>query len=154
MLRLDAEIKDYRVEPSKMTLKETIKKDLFDAQKGADVKKVAILKLLWSEIGYLTVDKKDDDEGVLSMLKREARKRRDAVEIYKKAGDEDRQESEGYELEVIKGYLPEEMGEREIKKVVEQVTKETGLTGGQLIGAVMKKLSGRADGKLVAKVVG
>lgn len=154
MLRLDAEIKDYRVEPSKMTLKETIKKDLFDAQKVADVKKVAILKLLWSEIGYLTVDKKGDDEGVLSMLKREARKRKDAILIYEKAGDENRRENERYELKVIEGYLPEEMGEKEIKKVVEQVTKETGLTGGQLIGVVMKKLSGRADGKLVAKVVG
>ena len=154
MLRLDEGIRDYRVELSKMSLKETIKKDLFDAQKEADRGLVAILKLLWCEIGYLTVDKKDGDEGVLAMLKKESRKRKDAIEIYKKAGDKQRAEGEEYELKVISGYLPEEMGEEEIRKVVEEVVKETGLSGGQLIGMAMKKLGGRADGKLVAKVVG
>jgi uncharacterized protein len=137
-----------------MSLKETIKSDLINAQKEADRAFVAILKLLWSEIGYLTVDGKDDDKGVLAMLKKEARKRKDAVLIYKKAGDKQRVENEEYELKVISAYLPEEMGEEEIRKVVEEVAKESGLSGGQLIGAAMKKLGGKADGTLVAKIVG
>lgn len=90
-----------------MSLKETIKNDLLNAQKKADRSLVAILKLLWSEIGYLTVDGKDSDEGVLLMLKQESRKRKDAIEIYLKAEDKQRVESEEYELRVIKGYLHE-----------------------------------------------
>ena len=136
-----------------MNLKETIKTDLFNAQKKADRQLVAILKLLWSEIGYLTVDKKDDDKGVAAMLKREARKRKDAIEIYEKAGDKQRVKSEEYELKVIKGYLPEEMGEDEIRSRVKQIMEGTEIRGGQLIGLVMKELGGKADGKLVAKIV-
>jgi uncharacterized protein len=164
LLRLDEEINEHRVELNKMKLKDTIKKDLHNAKKEADRLLIAILKLLWCEIGYLTVDKKDDDESVLAMLKKEARKRKDAIEIYKKAGDEQRTESEEYELKVISGYLPEEMGEEEVRKVVEEIRKEwdkgsagqkAGATpaAGRLIGAAMKKLGGRADGKLVAKIV-
>lgn len=137
-----------------MSLKETIKTDLFNAQKRGDRQLVAVLKLLWSETGYLTVEKEDDDKGVLAMLKKEARKRKDAIEIYEKAGDKQRVKSEGYELSVIKKYLPEEMREDEVRKIVEGVAKESGLAGGQLIGAAMKELKGKADGTLVAKIVG
>jgi len=137
-----------------MSLKETIKKDLLKAQKEADRERVAILKLLWSEIGYLMVERQDNDEGIIAMLKKEARKRKDSIEIYEKAGDEERLAGEKYELEVIKSYLPEEMGEAEIRKEVERIAKETGITGGRLIGEVMKVLGGKADGKLVARIVG
>lgn len=137
-----------------MSLKETIKKDLLNAQKKADRQLVSILKLLWSEVGYLMVEKQDDDKGVLAMLKKEGRKRKDAIEIYLKVGDKNRQESEEYELKIIKGYLPEEMGEQEIREIVEEVVKGSDLTGGRLIGEVMKRLAGKADGKLVAKIVG
>jgi len=142
-----------------MSLKDKIKTNLLDAQKKADRGLVAILKLLWSEIGYLTVDGKDSDEGVLAMLKQEMRKRKDSIEIYEKAGDKERVESEKYELKVIKAYLPEDVGENKVKEVVKEVAKETGLSGGQLIGAVMKKLAGKAphqtvQGELVARIVG
>mgnify|MGYP004002940809 CR=1 FL=1 len=137
-----------------MNLKERIKSDLLTAQKEADRLLVAILKLLWSEIGYLTVDKKDDDESVIAMLKKEARKKKDAIEVYKQAGDKQRQESEAYELKVIGGYLPDEMGEEEVRKIVMEVSKGSDLSGGRLIGEIMKKLSGKADGNLVAKIVG
>lgn len=136
-----------------MSLKEKIQEDLLNAKKRADVNLVAILKLLWSEIGYLAVDKKDNDEGIVSMLKKESRKRNDSIEIYKKAGDKKRTEDEEYELVIIKGYLPEEMGEDEIKKAVLETREESGLSGGQLVGVVMKKLAGKADGRLVARIV-
>jgi uncharacterized protein len=137
-----------------MSLKERIEKDLMEARKKADGELVAILKLIWSEIGYLAVDKKDSDEEITAMLKRETRKRKDAIEIYEKAGDEERAGNERYELKVISSYLPEEMGEDEVRKIVEETAKETKLSGGQLIGAAMKKLAGKADGKLVAKIAG
>lgn|GEM_PF-1030979 len=144
----------HQEELNKMSLKDKIKTDLLDAKKKADRPLVAVLKLMWSEIGYLTVDNKDGDKDVLAMLKKEARKRKDAVEIYKKAGDENRAESESYELKVIKGYLPEEMGEEEVKQMIVEVKKEGELAGGRLIGEVMKRLQGKADGTLVAKLVG
>lgn len=108
-----------------MSLKETIKNDLLNAQKKADRSLVAILKLLWSEIGYLTIDGKDSDEGVLLMLKQESRKRKDAIEIYLKAEDKQRVESEEYELKVIKGYLPKEMGKVDgnlVAKIVGEIS--------------------------------
>lgn len=137
-----------------MSLKDQIKSNLLTAQKKADRPLVGILKLLWSEIGYLTVDKKDDDESVLAMLTKEARKRKDSIEIYKEAGDKQRQESEEYELKIISSYLPEEMGEEEVRKMVMEISKGSDLSGGRLIGEVMKKLAGKADGNLVAKIVG
>jgi len=136
-----------------MSLKDKISSDLLTAKKEADRSLVAILKLLWSEIGYLAVEKTDDDKGILSMLKKEARKRKDAIVIYEKVGDKNRTDSEKYELKVIKGYLPEEMGEDEIRNEVKKIVKGSDLTGGRLIGEVMKKLGGKADGNLVAKIV-
>ncbi len=154
MLRLDEEINGHQEELNKMSLKDKIKNDLLTAKKKADRSLVAILKLLWSEIGYLTVDKKDDDEGVLAMLKKEARKRKDAIEIYKKVEDKQREESETYELKVIKGYLPQEMGVDEVKQVINEVKESGDFSGGRLIGEVMKRLKGKVDGNLVAKLVG
>lgn len=94
-----------------MTLTERIKTDLINAQKAGDVSLVAILKLLWSEVGYLLVDKKGDDPGVLAMLKREAKKRKESIEIYQKAGEKGRTENERYELGIIEAYLAEETRE-------------------------------------------
>lgn len=133
-----------------------IKEDLTVAQKAGESSLVRVLKLITSELSYVQVDFKGGelpDEEVVKSLMKEAKKRRDSIEIYTKAGSLERVEEEKYELSVIEKYLPEMMSEAEVAEVAAQTASETGLLGGRLMGAVMGKLRGRVDGSVVQKVV-
>ncbi len=133
-----------------------LKSDIVTAQKAGDHKLVDALKLLSSELSYAQVDFKDGelpDEAVVKVLMKEAKKRRDSVEIFEKLGSMERVEQEKYELGVIEGYLPAMMNEEDVALEVDKTAKETGLTGGRLMGAVMGKLKGKVDGGVVQRVV-
>lgn len=113
------------------------------------------LKFIISELGY-AIDMRNGepaDEEVIRVLTKEAKKRKDAIEIYEKAGDEGRTDQEKYELNLIEKYLPTLMPEAEIEVEVAKIAAETGLTGGRLMGAVMGKLKGKADGSVINKIV-
>jgi len=134
----------------------TIKEEMIAAQKAADTKLLGVLKLIFSELSYAQVDFKGGelpDEEVLRVLSKEAKKRKESIEIYEKAGDVDRSGQEKYELSVIEKYLPKMMEEAEVEKVIAETASETGLNGGRLMGAVMGKLRGKADGTIVQKIV-
>lgn len=133
-----------------------IKSDLTTAQKSGNTFLVGVLKLILSELSYAQVDFKSGelpDEKVVTVLMKEAKKRKDSIETYTKFNSPERAESEGKELEVIEKYLPQMMSEEELKVEVAKIAAETGLTGGKLMGAVMGKLRGKVDGSLVQKVV-
>lgn len=133
-----------------------IRTDLTTAQKAGDSRLVRTLKLIASELSYAQVDFKEGelpDEEVVRVLMKEAKKRKDSIEIYTKAGSEDRVDEETYELGVITAYLPEMMGEAEVAKVIAETAAQTGLTGGRLMGAVMGKLKGKVEGSVVQKLV-
>lgn len=136
-------------------LYQKIKEDQLKAQKGRDVRLVAILRLLISELEYKAIDSGGElsDEVVVQTLQREAKKREEALAIYERVNETARAEQEKYELEEIKKYLPALMGEAEVAAEVDRVAAETGKRGGQLIGSVMGKLAGKADGGLVARLV-
>lgn len=138
-----------------MSLKEKIKSEMVKAQKAGQADLVKTLKFLWSEVGYALMDNKDKDEDelVMATLKREAKKRKEAIEIFGKAGEEGRVKENEAELKVIEAYLPEQMGEEEVSKKVAEIAKESGKRGGVLIGEVMKQLGGEVDGGVVAKIV-
>ncbi|KKT40191.1 MAG: hypothetical protein UX47_C0006G0073 [Candidatus Collierbacteria bacterium GW2011_GWA2_46_26] len=117
---------------------------------------VGVLKLIVSELSYAQVDFKSGelpDGEVIRVLMKEAKKRKDSIEIYTKVDSPERAEEEKYELGVIEGYLPQMMSEDEVVAEVSKISNETGLTGGKLMGAVMGKLRGKADGSVVQKVV-
>ena len=117
---------------------------------------VGILKLIVSELSYAQVDFKEKDlpdEEVVRVLMKEAKKRKDSIEIYEKVGSADRAKEEKYELGVIEGYLPQMMTEEEAECEISIIASATGLTGGRLMGAVMGKLKGKVDGALVQKIV-
>lgn len=117
---------------------------------------VRILKLILSELSYAQVDYKAGelpDEEVIRVLMKEAKKRKDGIEIFQKAGSPERVEEETYELKIIDSYLPQMMGEAEVLTEIKKVAAETGLAGGRLMGAVMGKLKGKADGSVVQKLV-
>ena len=133
-----------------------IKMDLTTAQKAADSKLVRVLKLMSSELSYAQVDFKGrelPDEEVVRVLMKEAKKRKDSIEIYEKVGSPERVAEEKFELGVIESYLPQMMSEAEVEAEVAKVAVETGLVGGRLMGAVMGKLKGRVEGGVVKKIV-
>jgi uncharacterized protein YqeY len=140
-----------------------IQADRLAAQKAGDSRLVRILKLILSELAYAQVDFKAamptgrqgelPDEEVIRVLMKEAKKRKDSIEIYTKVASPERVEEEKYELSVIQGYLPQMMSEEEVVAEVTKVAAETSLVGGRLMGAVMGKLKGKVEGGVVQKVV-
>lgn len=137
-------------------LYDQIKTEMLTAQKAGDARLLGILRLIISELSYAQVDYKDGtlpDEVVFKVLAKEAKKRKEAVEIYEKAEAVDRAEQEKYELGIIEKYLPVQMSEVEVEKIVDEVALETGMRGGRLVGVVMGKLKGKVDGNIVLGVV-
>ncbi len=98
-----------------------------------------------------------DDEAAQKVIEREAKKRRDAIEEYEKAGRADRAASERAELDILQEYLPQQMTDAELEATVGEVITETGDAGpadmGRLMKALMPRVQGRADGKRVNEVV-
>jgi len=126
------------------------------AQKAGDARLLGVLRLIWSELSYAQVDFKEGelpDEEVVRVLTREAKKRKESIEIFEKAGAQERVDQEQYELGVITKYLPEQMSEAEVEKIIDVLASETGFTGGRLVGAVMGKLKGKVDGGVVNRIV-
>jgi len=98
------------------------------------------------------------EEEVMEVISSEAKKRKDAVEEFRKGGRNDLVEKEEKELEILKKYLPEQMSEEQIKELAKKVIEEIGATSpqdtGKVMGALMPKLKGKAEGRLVSKIVG
>ena len=93
------------------------------------------------------------DEKVVQVLMKEAKKRRDSIEVYTKVNSPERVVEEEYELSIIEKYLPKMMSEEEVLKEIEVTSVETGLVGGRLMGAVMAKLKGKVEGAMISRLV-
>ena len=133
-----------------------IKEDRLSAQKAGDSRLVGILKLILSELSYAQVEMKGaelPDEKVVQVLMKEAKKRRDSIEVYTKVNSPERVVEEEYELSIIEKYLPKMMSEEEVLKEIEVTSVETGLLGGRLMGAVMAKLKGKVEGAMISRLV-
>lgn len=137
-------------------LLEKIKSDLESAKKGGNTFLCDVLKLVLTEIGYSQVNSREtvlQDADVVKVLFKEAKKRKDAIEIYTKIGNSEKASAESKELGIIEAYLPTLMSEAETASEVQKVAEETGLNSGRLMGAVMAKLRGKVDAGLVQKIV-
>ncbi len=133
-----------------------LKTEAIAAQKAGDARLLGALRLLLSELSYAKVETKTEDlpdEVVIRVLSKEAKKRKDSIEIYEKVGEKVRADQEKYELAMIEKYLPTLMAEADVEAEVAKIAAETGLTGGRLMGAVMGKLRGKADGGMINKIV-
>ena len=142
-----------------MTLKEKIKSDLKDAMKSGDSVVRGVLRLLSSDIKNEEISLKKElaDDDVLKILKKDIKRHKESIEQYKTGGREDLAEQEEKELEILEKYMPEQMGEDEIRKIVSDVIKKTGAAGasdfGKVMGMAMKEAGSGADGSLVGKIV-
>ena len=143
------------------TLKEQLRVDLTAAMKARDETRTRTLRMALTSITKEEVsgDSARDlsDDGVLKILGREAKRRREAAEAFAKAGRPDQAGAERAEEEVIAAYLPAQLSDDELAALVAAAIAETGAAGPAGIGQVMKvvtpKVAGRADGSRVAALV-
>ena len=145
-------------------LKDRLQSDLTESIKARDEVRSGTIRMVLSAITNEEVSGKEarelTDDDVITVLGREAKKRREAAEAYDDAGRAELADKERAELVVIEGYLPEQMSDEELTAIVEAAISEvaaTGAEGGRAMGAVMKiiqpKVKGRADGSVVAAKV-
>lgn len=142
-----------------MTLKETFMEEMKTAMREKDTMKKNVVTMVRSAIKQYEVDNRVelDDEGVTEIIAKEVKKRRDSLPEYEKSGREDLIATLNEEINYLAKYLPEQMSEDEIREVVKSVIAETGAAGmkdmGKVMGAVIAKTKGRADGKIINGIV-
>ena len=142
-----------------MSLKEQLFADLKTAMKEKDTLKKDTVQLIRSGILQFEKDNKVelDDEGVLDIISKQLKSRRDSLPDYVKSGREDLIEKLNKEIEILLSYLPEQLSEDEIQKIVEEAIAATGAASvkemGKVMGIVNPKLKGRADMKVVGALV-
>ena len=142
-----------------MSLKDKLLQDMKDAMKQKDTVRKNTVQLIRSGILQIEKDKRVelDDEGVLDVISKELKKRRDSMPDYVKSGRQELIDNLNKEIEVLLGYLPEQLSEEEIKGIVAQAVQETGAATmkdmGRVMAVVTPKVKGRADNKLVSGYV-
>ena len=146
-----------------MSLVLDIKEQIKDAMRAKDTVRLTVLRGLSAAFTNELVakgrkpDEELNDEDALTVIARESKKRKDSIEQFTAAGRADLAESETAELTIIETFLPAQMSREEIEAAVKAKKEELGITDpaqkGQFIGAVMKDLKGKADGKIVQEVV-
>ena len=142
-----------------MSLKEQLFADLKTAMKEKDTLKKDTVQLIRSGILQFEKDNKVelDDEGVMEIITKQLKSRRDSLPDFVKSGREDLIEKLNKEIEILLNYLPEQLSEDEIQKIVEEAIAETGAASvkemGKVMGIVNPKLKGRADMKVVGALV-
>lgn len=142
-------------------LKQQINDDLKAAMLAGDKSRVAILRdiksaILLREVADNKRDEGLDEDTITAVLKKEAKSRKESIEIYQNANETERAELELYQLGVIQHYLPEEMTEEAVSQLVETILSEMGDVSvkdlGRIIG-VAKQRADNVDGGLLAKIV-
>jgi uncharacterized protein YqeY len=145
-----------------MQLETTIDQDLKAAQLARDAQLVSVLRMLKSTFLYAKVaaggrDIELSDEAIQDILAKEAKKRQESADLYKQGGNNEKAEAELAEKAIIEHYLPAQLSEDELQKIIDGVITETGASSlaqmGQVIGAIKKQTGASADGAIVARLV-
>lgn len=157
-----------------MSLKEKIQADTKKAMVEKSQLKLSVLRMLMAailnkekekraklsksqELEKLDELSKLTDEEIIEVIASEVKKHKDSIEQFQKGNRQDLAEKEKEELEILTAYLPEQMGEDEIRKLVKEKIADLGASGpqdnGKIMGALMPQLKGKADGNLVKKIV-
>lgn len=143
---------------TKQELKDELKKAMLDR----DSERTSTLRMVISALGYYEINKGGanydaTEEDVEAVLQKEVKQRRDSIEQFKAGGRNDLVEKETKEVEMLSQFLPKQMDESEIKAIVTETIQATGATSmqdiGKVMGALMPKVKGKADGGLVNKIV-
>jgi uncharacterized protein YqeY len=142
-----------------MALKDQLDADLKASMRDKDTVKLSVIRMLKSAIKYREIEamKPLDEPGVLQVIASEIKRHKDSIEQYRAGNRPELVAQEEAELAILLGYLPAQLGEAELKALVEAAVVKTGAAGPRDMGAVMKALlpdvQGKADGKLVSELV-
>ena len=142
-----------------MTLNEKLAEDLKSAMKGRDGLRVGVLRLLRTRVKEASVEKRDElsDDEVLKVVVSEAKKRREAIELFEQGGRPDLATREHQEIEILESYLPTKLTEDEVKALAVEAISEVGAIDPRDLGKVMKvlmpKVTVRCEGSLVSRMV-
>jgi len=142
-----------------MPLKDKLLSDMHNAMRKGDRTRVSVLRLLRSSIGYEEINKSRDldDAGVIDIVTREIRQRRESIEMYRQGKRQDLVDKEEAELIILQEYLPAQLGSEELVNLAKQVIQEVGAGGpkdkGKVMGRLMPQVRGKADGAAVNQVV-
>lgn len=141
------------------TLSETIRSQMLDATRARDNVRRDTLRLLVAAVENGRIDAGHDlsDDETLRVLQKEAKQRRESIVEYRKGNREDLVQQEQQELEIIETYLPVQLSDDEVRQLVEETIAEAGASGPDdlklVMGPLMKKLEGRADGRVANAIV-
>ncbi len=140
-------------------LKDRLKNDLKEAMKSKDTFKRDVVRFLMSAIKQVEVDERRElsDEDIQRIIQKSVKQREDAAAQYKEGGREDLFEKEMKEAEILKSYLPKQLSDEELGAIIEETIKEVGASSmkdmGKVMGTVIKKTVGQADGKRINAIV-
>lgn len=141
------------------TIKERISEDMKAAMKSGDKAKLAAVRMLHAAIRKKEIDDRIDldDAAALKVISSLVKQRQDSIEQFKAGNRQDLVEKETAELTLLQAYLPEQMSQAELVKIIDSAIQEANAKSAKDMGAVMKvlmpKVSGKADGKLVNQLV-
>jgi len=142
--------------------KKKLQEELKQSMLAKDELRTSVLRLLLTSINYLETAKggagyEATPEDVLSVIQREVKHRRDSIEEYKKADRQELADKEQKELEILQAFLPEQMSESDVQKIIDETLAEIKPTGvqdmGKVMGALTAKLKGKADMGIVSNLV-
>ena len=143
-------------------LKDKIQDDLKAAMIAKDELKLSTIRMLKSALQYYEIQKggagyEATDEDVMDVIGKEIKKRKESIELYKQGNRPESAEKEQKEVDILSTYLPEQMSEEEVRALVKEAVEQTGATTpqdmGKVMGALMPKVKGKADGTLVSTLV-
>lgn len=146
-----------------MSLKEKINNDLKDAMRGKKADELSVLRMLLSAIKDKEISLRQgeevslSDEQVLSVIASEVKKRKDSVVAYEQGGRDDLASKENNEIKILEKYLPEQMSGEELEKIIREIVGTQNFAFpqdfGKIMGQVMPKVKGRADGNRISEMV-
>ena len=141
-----------------MTTEERLQEDMKLAMKAGKKDELSAIRLMRAQLKDARIKKSDDltEDEVLGILQKSAKKRKESIDIFRDGNRRDLADKELFELSVIQKYLPEELSEESILEVINAEIKSLTLSSdkdiGRLMGTLMPKMKGKADGKLVQQL--
>jgi uncharacterized protein len=146
-----------------MSIKDSILNDLKEAMKARQADRLRVLRSLKSKILEKEISERTGGEGVITdeqtvdVLMKAAKQRKESIDQFEQGGRKDLADKEKEELAVIETYLPKMMSEEEIRTAVKKEIEKSGASGladmGKMMGIMMSKMKGKADGSVVSRVV-
>jgi uncharacterized protein YqeY len=142
-----------------MALRDQLNEDIKVAMKAREAEKLAALRLMLSAVKQREVDERItlDDAGVVAVVEKMIKQRKDSISQYEKAARQDLADKEKYEISVIETYLPKQLSQSEVEAVIAEAIASTGAKSaadmGKVMGVVKPKLAGKADMGKVSGIV-